>query len=643
MPPSTSHVADQVGRVLGSRYRLVALLGSGASGRVFLADDTNLGRQVAVKLLHTALAGDEAFLRRFRAEAQAAGGLNHPHIMGVLDWGEDGDGPFLVLEHLGGGSLRDLLDCGHLLSPSQATAVGLEAARGLAYAHRRGLVHRDIKPANLLFDEEGRLCIADFGLARALAEAAWTEPIGALIGTARYSSPEAAQGRPLDGRADLYGLGLVLIEATTGQAPFAADTTIATLMARVGSAPEIPAALGPLGRVVVELTRPDPRDRPDASGAVASLETLARELEPPAPLPLAGPGAGGDLEDPTNLASRAVPIVLVPTGDVEVVRAPEAVGAPAGRFGGSAGDRAPARRRAARPRRRWPWVVLAAALAAALAGGGGAAWVALAVPLYRVPSLEGLTVATASSRVAHPDEFRVLASGSRYDAVAPRGRVLSQSPRAGAMLAQGKAIRVVVSRGPAPRAVPSLAGMTQAGAVAALDASGLSPHVVTAYSETVKSGVVVSWAPDSGLQPKGTTVDVTVSKGPQPRTIPASLVGEPAGQAVAALQGLQLQPAQTKAYSDSVHAGDVISVSPSPGQTVPRGATVTLTVSLGPHLVHMPDVTNQPVGQALAELANAGLHAKVYGPDPSSGTVLFTVPRAGSTVHYGATVDLYVL
>ncbi|MGH9063655.1 MAG: serine/threonine-protein kinase, partial [Acidimicrobiales bacterium] len=217
---SPSRIADQVGRVLGGRYRLLRPLGSGASGHVFLAEDATLGRRVAVKLLHTALAGDEAFLRRFRAEAQAAAALNHPHIMGVLDWGEDDDGPFLVLEHLGGGSLRDLLDMGHRLSAAQAARVGAEAARGLAYAHRRGLVHRDIKPPNLLFDEEGRLCIADFGLARALAEAAWTEPVGALLGTARYSSPEAAQGLSVDGRADLYALGLVLIEAVTGTAPF---------------------------------------------------------------------------------------------------------------------------------------------------------------------------------------------------------------------------------------------------------------------------------------------------------------------------------------------------------------------------------------------------------------------------------------
>jgi eukaryotic-like serine/threonine-protein kinase len=162
-------MADHVGRVLGGRYRLLTPIGTGASAQVFLAEDTTLRRQVAVKVLHPALAEDESFLRRFRAEAQQAAALNHPHVMRVFDWGESEDGPFLVLEHLAGGSLRDMLDAGHRLSPSQALLVGLEAARALDYAHRRDLVHRDVKPANLVFDEEGRLCIADFGLARALA------------------------------------------------------------------------------------------------------------------------------------------------------------------------------------------------------------------------------------------------------------------------------------------------------------------------------------------------------------------------------------------------------------------------------------------------------------------------------------------
>ena len=278
-----TRIADHVGRVLGDRYRLVAPVGTGASAHVFVAEDVRLRRRVAVKILHPALAEDESFLRRFRAEAQAVAALTHPHIMRVYDWGEDADGPYLVLELLSGGSLRDLLDRGHLLTPSQCARVGVEAARGLEHAHRRGLVHRDVKPANLLFDEEGRLRVADFGVARALAEAAWTEPSGAVLGTARYAAPEQALGSSVDGRADVYALSLVLVEATTGAVPFAADTTIATLMARVDRALEAPGELGPVGPILEQAAAPDLDRRLDACGFAVALERAAAALPPRPP------------------------------------------------------------------------------------------------------------------------------------------------------------------------------------------------------------------------------------------------------------------------------------------------------------------------------------------------------------------------
>ena len=240
-----SRMTDQIGRVLGGRYRLIAPVGTGASAQVYLADDVRLRRRVAVKLLHAALADDETFLRRFRAEAQAAAALSHPNIVAVYDWGDDDGRPYIVTEYLSGGSLRSVLDDGGRLSLSQALLVGLEVTRALEYAHRRGFVHRDIKPANLLFGDDGRLRVADFGLARALAEAAGRSHRG------RSSAPPATrplsrrQGESVDGRADVYSLGLVLIEAVTGVVPFVADTTIATLMARVGRAVPVPDELGP--------------------------------------------------------------------------------------------------------------------------------------------------------------------------------------------------------------------------------------------------------------------------------------------------------------------------------------------------------------------------------------------------------------
>ena len=312
-----SRLSDRVGQVLSHRYRLLAPIGTGASASVYLADDVTLRRRVAVKILHDALSGDEAFLRRFRAEAQAAAALNHPHVMAVYDWGHD-DVPFLVTEYLGGGSLRTMLDQGRRLSPAQTLLIGLEAARGLDYAHRRGFVHRDIKPANLLFDEEARLRIADFGLARALAEAAWTEPQGAVLGTARYASPEQARGETLDGRSDVYSLALVMIEATSGQVPFSTDTTIGTLMARVDQPVPVPNAVGALRPALEAAGVPSPADRPDAAAFTALLMEAAADLDRPEPLVL----AGAMVHDHDVVADRDPTALRHPEAEPDIMSAP---------------------------------------------------------------------------------------------------------------------------------------------------------------------------------------------------------------------------------------------------------------------------------------------------------------------------------
>ncbi|MDE3087708.1 MAG: serine/threonine protein kinase, partial [Acidobacteriota bacterium] len=311
-------ITDSIGSVLAGRYRIESALGSGASAHVFGAWDVRLHRRVAIKVLHPALAGDSAFLRRFRAEAQAAASLAHPHVLAVHDWGEDDTGPFLVFELCAGGSLRDLLDEGRRLTVTQALRVGAEAAEGLAFAHSRGFVHRDVKPANLLFGEEGRLRVADFGLARALAEAAWTEPAGATVGTARYAAPEQAQGKALDGRADVYSLALVLYEAVTGVVPFAADTTLATLVGRVGARLPGHDALGPLAPVLDMAASPDVDQRLDASSFSDRLLALAADMPAPGPLPLAGPGGRGVASvrsgPPPTVADDVTELGFVPSG-----------------------------------------------------------------------------------------------------------------------------------------------------------------------------------------------------------------------------------------------------------------------------------------------------------------------------------------
>ena len=317
-------MSDLIGRVLADRYRIVAPLGTGASARVYLADDTTLRRRVAIKVLHVGLADDAAFLKRFAAESHAAAALNHPNIMHVYDSGTDAGLPYLVCEYLGGGSLRSMLDRGDLLTPSQALLVGLEVTRGLDYAHRQGIVHRDIKPANLLFGDDQRLRIADFGLARAIAEAAWTEPQGVLLGTARYAAPEQARGQSVDGRSDVYSLALVLCEAVTGTVPFAADTTTATLMARCEGDLVPPTALGRLTAVVARAGRLDPAERPDAGELEIAFMAAAEDMDRPTPLRLADP-----IDDDTIAAANAAAVAAAAAsaGDFEATDATTVGGA----------------------------------------------------------------------------------------------------------------------------------------------------------------------------------------------------------------------------------------------------------------------------------------------------------------------------
>ena len=295
---------DLSGRVFGGRYRLGTVVGTGGSGSVYLAQDMSLGREVAVKVLHTNLAADPAFVERFKAEARTAASLTSSQVVRVFDWGVDGQA-YLVTEYLAGGSLRSILDSGRTLSPSQVLSVFLEACRALDHAHAQGIVHRDVKPANLLFGQDGHLRIADFGLASAFMDATQSEisasgprldELGGLrgyVGTARYSSPEQAQGLALDGRSDIYALALCMVEAATGHLPFVENTVIGTLRAREGRNVPVPDLLGPLTPVVSRAGAAQPEDRPSAAEMGRLLLAAASRMPRPEPLPFVGPGEIG--------------------------------------------------------------------------------------------------------------------------------------------------------------------------------------------------------------------------------------------------------------------------------------------------------------------------------------------------------------
>ncbi|MFP5328002.1 MAG: PASTA domain-containing protein [Acidimicrobiia bacterium] len=618
-----SRIADHVGRVLGGRYRLAAPIGTGASAHVYVADDASLRRRVAVKLLHAALADDESFLRRFRAEAQLVASLRHPNIVSVFDWGEDDDqGPYLVLDYLGGGSLRTMLDKGHLLSPAQALLVGLDAARALEHAHRRGLVHRDIKPANLLFDEEGRLAIADFGLARALAEAAWTEPSGAVLGTARYAAPEQAQGQPLTGKADVYSLALTLIEAVTGSVPFAADTTVATLMGRVGKQLVAPPELGPLAPVLERAGRPEPEDRIDSATLVRELESAARHLDRPAPLPVAT-AADIDLTKVDERDFTQLPIAS-PLYDQAVDPSdPISRGEP----------------RAPRRKRRWPKVLLVLAVVAALLAGAAYGLTYATTPSHEVPNLRELTVEQAAAEL-EPLDLELEEAPAQFHELIPAGQIIDQDPSSGE-LKEGSTVRVTVSKGAEPREVPDLEGMTQAEAEEALRQAGLTPKIEPRHDEAIPAGTVIDWNPKDAKQPKGAEITVVVSQGKAPRPIP-NVRGKSFEDAQKAITDLGFQVERAEAFDDEVPQSQVIGTRPAAGQTAPFGAKIVVVVSKGPEVVTVPDVVGRTVAQATAAIEAAGLRVgAIFGP-PNSSRVLATSPSAGSKLKRGSAVDLYV-
>jgi beta-lactam-binding protein with PASTA domain/tRNA A-37 threonylcarbamoyl transferase component Bud32 len=616
-----SGVTDLAGRVLADRYRLLAPIGTGASGRVYVADDARLRRRVAVKVLHAALADDAGFLRRFRSEAQLAASLHHPNIVTVYDWGED-DVPFMVLELLEGGSLRGLLDKGQRLTPAQAAYVGAQVADALAYAHARGIVHRDLKPANLLFDEHGIVRLADLGLARALAEASWTEPAGAVLGTARYASPEQAIGSPLDGRSDLYSLALVISESVTGRVPLAGDTPIGTLAARTQRPVTAPVELGPLAPAVERAGRIEPDDRyPDADTMRDALTDALRSLPPPSPMALAGLGRVVDDPHPTQVVVSTTEF-FDQDADLEAL-VPET---------------RQVRRHARRAQRLKfaPFVVggliavvLAVAMAFLFAGSTGTA---------TVPQFVGRSEADATTAAKRAG---VKVKVTTVESDDPAGIVVGQDPPPGNTVEAKSIVTLKVSSGPPPVALPDVLKLAPPDAQRALEAASFVVTVERRFDETIAKDTVIGTEPAQGQKaPPESVVKLVVSDGPKPVPVP-DVAGLSYDEAAARLVAVKLKAGEGGDYSDTVPTGTVIGSNPAVGTDAPRDSTVTVIVSLGPPIVAIPNVIGSTVESATAKLESVGLQADIDNYKPGK-KVRAMSPKPGKTVRRGTKVTLFL-
>lgn len=672
MTPFDPDADAGVGCVLGDRYRVLAPIGAGASARVYVADDVVLRRRVAVKVLHTALAQDAAFLRRFREEAQASSSLNHPNVLGVYDWGQD-EVVFLVSEYLAGGSLRSVLDTAGVLSPGQGLLVALETARGLDSAHTRGLVHGDIKPANLLFGSDRRLRIADFGLAPALAEAGRTDPDRSLAGAVRYAAPEQARTGRLGPACDVYSLALVINEAVSGELPLVADSATATLAARATRPLEPHRDLGPIQGIVRRAGALDPADRPTASQLVAELTIAAGGMPRPDPLPLARPRFDADLPtadqtgrqastEQTEQRRAAVDDGLVRGavhGDPTPARGTAAAAVGGTAVGGTVvggtvvggtavggtvvggtvvgGDATPAATDRSPPR--WFTLILTLLVLGAAVVGGAVLWRQTRSPTHAVPNLVGTSFAEAQTTAAEFGWSPVTIDVRRDGTVA--GEVVATDPGAGVELAEGETLLLSVSLGEVLVPVPDLAGLTIVEAQVQLSARRLGlGDVEVVDSEDLAEGVVLEALVAVGVNEvePGSEVDLLVSGGPADRTVPPVPESRSLAEAEELLRSLRLVPvtAQDRRPSDLVPEGGVVSFDPAAGSVRPVGSEIVIVISDGPAPRPVPEVLELSVAEATRMLEGLGFVVSVQG-DPDS-RVLETLPRSGSVEEYGATV-----
>jgi serine/threonine-protein kinase len=596
--------------VVAGRYRLLGRLGSGGMADVWCAEDSMLNRRVALKFLHPRFAQDEQFVERFRREASAAAGLQHPNVVGVFDRGTVDGTHYIAMEYVEGASLKDLIGRG--LTVGEAVEIVRQVLAGVKYAHERGIIHRDLKPQNVLVDSEGRARVTDFGIARAgVSEITQT---GSVLGTAQYLSPEQAQGLPVTAASDIYSIGVMLYEALTGTVPFDADSPVTVALKQVSERPRPPSELNPqvsraLDGVVMRALAKDPANR------FASAEEFRQALDAAEADP-SGAGFG-------DTASYA------------------AVAAAAGTEPPPAPPPPPEERGFFTPGR----IALLALILLALAGV--LVYFLLlkdrSTPSVLVPTVIGDKEAEATDTLEAAGFQVAPREIPRADAVPHT--VIEQDPTAGSRAPNGSTVTITVAIGLGRAPVPDVKGLDLATARKRLNGAGFKVHVTHEHSDRVRKGIVIGTVPPAGTNlERKETVTIQVSRGPRLAQVP-SVVGMSQAEAAGQIRDAGLVPRFERQESTEPE-GQVIDQTPAAGTSVRKGSDVTVTVSSGVAKVTVPNVVGESEDEAKADLSAAGLNARVVRTttsDPNEdGQVLSQSPQAGARLPRGEAVTISV-
>ncbi|MFG2211870.1 Stk1 family PASTA domain-containing Ser/Thr kinase [Streptomyces sp. NPDC048638] len=609
------------GQLLDGRYRVQARIAAGGMATVYRALDTRLDRVLALKVMHPSLATDAAFVDRFIREAKSVARLSHPNVVGVFDQGTDGTYVYLAMEYVAGCTLRDVLRERGALQPRAALDILEPILAALGAAHRAGLVHRDMKPENVLIGDDGRVKVADFGLVRAV-DTNTTASTGSVLGTVSYLAPEQMEHGTADARVDVYACGVVLYEMFTGGKPHTGGSAAQILYQHLHEDVRPPSTLVPglapqLDDLVALATARDPQLRPQDAAALLyrARETRAEltgeqlDLVPPQAhelpagdaertdvLPrLGGPAAPGEVE--LNRTSR----LEMPLGD-EVP--------PDDRTTRLRPVPAPAPRDGLIQRHKVLTVIAAVLL---VLGVGTGVWYVNVGQFTAVPAVLDMPQAKAVKTLR--DGGLGVKVVRDFSSNVDRGHVMSTDPATGKQIRGTDTVTLTISRGPEIVSVPDLSGTPVADAKRKLRDLGLTPGTVQRdFSDEVAKGSVMRTDPAAGSKRHpDTAVGMTVSRGSEIQV--PDVVGDDRADAVSSLreEGLRVKFAEQPVFSQE-DKGTVAQQSPGADHSLGTGDTVTLTLSKGPQMVTVPDVTGQSEADAKKTLEDSGFAVEVKKP-----------------------------